>query len=92
MSDMGEAFEGWRAMKQEKRAKNRQTSREQLVSADVEFTESNLGAHLIVTRGKEVVDFWPGTGLWHVRHSSKKGRGVFGLIKFLKRADVEVKP
>lgn len=83
MSELGETFDGWRAMKQRKRAGNRENSAALLTKRGFAFEAKNDGAHLIVTAGSTVVDFWPGTGLWHARGSSRKGRGVFGLMRFL---------
>lgn len=79
---------GWASIAEagkERRAKNRVSSRQVLTDAGIAFEEKNIGAHLIVTHEKVTVDFWPGTGLWHVRHSSKKGRGVFGLVRHLQK-------
>ncbi len=79
----------WRGVKpflkeqsQKKRANNRESSAELLKTAGIPFVSKNDGAHLIVD---ERCDFWPGTGLWMVRGSGRKNRGVQNLIGFLKR-------
>jgi DnaJ-class molecular chaperone len=81
MSEIGEAFEGYRAARQAKRAENRQRSKRMLVNAGITFEEKNDGAHLIVRcKDERVYDFWPGTGLWRARHNERQGRGVFRLL------------
>lgn len=67
----------------EKREKNRKSSATILRESNIKFEEKNNGAHLVVTHKDKVVDFWPGTGLWHVRKSNVKRRGVFPMIRFL---------
>ena len=77
MGDMGELFNAYRKDRQEKRASNRASSAQLLREAGIDFVEKNHGAHLIV---QERYDFWPGTGLWIERGTTKKQRGVKGLI------------
>lgn len=55
---------------------------EVLKAHGINFTLKNGGAHLVV-KGKSVIDFWPGTGLWIDRGNSASGRGVFKLIKYI---------
>jgi len=81
MGDMGDLFNDWRKVKQEKRSANRQSSAEMLRGAGIAFEERNGGAHLIV-EGR--VDFWPGTGLWIQRGTNSKQRGVQALIRFIR--------
>ena len=70
-----------------RRANNRASSPEVLRRHGVEFETKNDGAHLIVTMGDMVVDFWPGTGKFITRGtSSKTGRGVFNLLKLKGKA------
>ena len=84
MSEMGEAFEGWREMKQQKRASNRETSILLLLSRGIGIEAiKNIDAHVIVNHGGHVVDFWPGTGLWIDRATKCKKRGVLKLITFV---------
>ena len=73
----------------EKRAANRAASPEILKANGIAFSSSNAGAHLVVDHFGVLVDFWPGTGLWHVRSVSHrmKGRGVFPLVRYLKRRE-----
>lgn len=56
-----------------RRKRNRTGSEEILADAGVEFESKSIGAdgtasHLIVTGVGVTIDFWPGTGLWIVRH------------------------
>lgn len=83
--DLGAFWRDVKAARQEKRAGNRKSSPEMLQAAGVHFESKNYGAHLIVRADSgHTVDFWPGTGLWVVRGSKERRRGVAGLIKFCK--------
>lgn len=65
-----------------RRANNRESSPRILAERGISFESKNEGAHLIVTIGGMVVDFWPGTGKFITRGpKSKTGRGVFNLLK-----------
>lgn len=65
-----------------RRANNRQSSPQVLADHGIAFETKNEGAHLIVTIGGKVVDFWPGTGKFITRGpNSKTGRGVFNLLR-----------
>lgn len=65
-----------------RRANNRASSPEVLRQRGIPFESKNGGAHLIVTLGELVIDFWPGTGKFITRGAnSKTGRGVFNLLK-----------
>lgn len=70
-----------------KRASNREGSPKVLESNGIPFTTKNAGAHLLIDMGTFIVDFWPGTGLWHVRsHTGQyKGRGVFPLVRYIRK-------
>lgn len=91
MGDMGEFWADVKpALKQrsqDKRASNRKSSADLLAARGVEFTKNNGGAHLIVTAGDHLVDFWPGTGKWTTRgfRFTVVGRGVQGLIRHLEQ-------
>lgn len=87
MGDMGDY---WRDVKpalkedsQRKRADNRDASARNLAAAGTPFEAKNGGAHLVVSAAGLVVDFWPGTGLWVVRGTGERRRGVRHLIKRL---------
>lgn len=85
MSDMGDDFRALAKFKQEKRADNRDQSAAILQRAGILFESKNLGAHLVVMAGAKTVDFWPGTGLWIVRGTNERKRGVRKLVEFVER-------
>ena len=85
-----EDYRAWDKAKQQKRAKNREDSAQMLRDAGVQFLENNNGAHLIVTVGEHVFDFWPGTGLWKMRGSTQQHRGVRGLLKMITPSNLEL--
>lgn len=68
----------------QKRASNRDNSAVLLAAEGIEFTSHNLGAHLVVKGKGHTFDFWPGTGLWAMRGSTKKHRGVRRLVNLIK--------
>lgn len=68
-----------------KTALNRASSPKVLRYYGVPFETKNGGAHLICKSGGKVVDFWPGTGKWIVRGTDKSGRGVFALLRHVKK-------
>ena len=87
---MGDVGDCWRDVKpalkeysQRKRADNRESSAMFLAEAGIPFEAKNGGAHLIVSAAGLVVDFWPETGLWAVRGTNERRRGVRHLIKRL---------
>ncbi|HEJ4320006.1 hypothetical protein PIGHUM_04436 [Pigmentiphaga humi] len=84
MGDMGDYWRDVRpAMKEEsqrRRSSNRESSSRLLTEAGISFESKNEGSHLIVSGQGAVVDFWPGTGLWIVRGSKERRRGVRQLI------------
>lgn len=91
MGDMGDF---WRdvapALKQrsqQKRASNREQSARKLDAAGIQYLSKNAGAHLIVTAADgQIIDFWPGTGLWRMRSSARQGRGIRSLLRISKPA------
>lgn len=85
MSEMVEIMRSMKKDSQERRANNRASSTDLLRADGVEFEERNAGAHLIVPAGRDIVDFWPGTGLWIVRGSPVQHRGVHHLLRYIKK-------
>lgn len=73
------------AESQQRRADNREHSARILREAGIAFQSKNDGAHLIVTHRGHTYDFWPGTGLWCMRGSTQRHRGVRGLLKQIGR-------
>lgn len=88
MSHDSEIAVMWREIKaerQEKRAANTQRGAEALKEAGIQFVTKNYGSHLIVKPSSgAVVNFWPGTGLWMLRGSTQRHRGVGSLVAFCK--------
>lgn len=82
MSEMGEFWRYVNAARQEKRADNRESSPKVLKEKGIEFTEHNNGAHLVVKKGAELIDFLPGTGKW-ISRKGKRGHGVFKLVDYV---------
>lgn len=82
MSEMADDFNAWNKLKQAKRASNREQSAELLRAEGLSFVERNAGAHITVFARGQIIDFWPGTGLWIVQGSTQRNRGVRNLLKF----------
>lgn len=83
--DAGNLWDGLKARSQVKRSQNRISSAELLRAANIPFESNNMGAHLVVTAGSFVVDFWPGTGKWIARENSATHmRGVRSLVSWCK--------
>lgn len=84
---VGDTWRAVRAASQVKRETNRKSSADLLRSAGVKFISKNNAAHLIVNADRgQIVDFWPGTGLWIMRGSTQRHGGVKKLIAFCKLA------
>ena len=83
MSEIGETFAAIREEGKVKRQSNTVASTAILVHKEVKFESKNNGAHLIVTHGTKVVDFWPATGKFISRVSPKNSRGIKNLLKYL---------
>jgi hypothetical protein len=82
MGDIGDLFKELREHKRAKRASNTKQSTQALINAGVQFTSLNGGVHLLVMAADgSRIDFWPSTGLWKLRSSNVKHRGVFRLIQ-----------
>lgn len=84
MGDMAEIFNDLRAFKQEKRRSNLASSTRLLEHNGIPFTVHNGGIHLVLTKGDQTIDFWPSTGLWWIRGTSNKRRGVKRLMAYIK--------
>jgi hypothetical protein len=74
----------------DKRAANREWSKEYLKKQGITATEHNDGNHLIITHAGHTAEFWPGTGAYRFRFGGKygelpdyvngNGRGVEKLV------------
>lgn len=87
MADMGDVFRAMNEDSKHRRNANRESSTEFLIAEGIPFIAKNLGDHLIVTAGNETIDFYPSTGLWIVRTTKHRARGVRKLIKYIKEKD-----
>ena len=67
----------------EKRKSNTISSTEILKKFEIKFESKNDGAHIIV----ENFDFWPSTGLFINRKTKKRGRGIFNLLKQIRKGN-----
>jgi hypothetical protein len=82
--DIGETFKDLRQASQNKREHNRRYSTKLLSSKRVKFKVVNNGYHLIIEELSEhPIDFWPSTGLWKVRSTNEKNRGIKSLLEYL---------
>lgn len=81
MGDMADIFKDWRDRKKAKRASNTERSTQALIDAGIPFESHNAGVHIVIKTGTAVYDFWPSTGLWWLRPTKIKHRGVFRLIQ-----------
>lgn len=84
MGDMADVFNDLRKFKQEKRRSNTAYSTNMLRENGIEFAVNNGGIHLVLTKADQVIDYWPSTGLWWIRGTSNKRRGIAKLIKYMK--------
>ncbi len=84
MSELDGYTEAYDALKEEridKRKRNTEASTRILRDEGIEFQSNNDGVHLVAGP----FDFWPSTGLFINRDTGKRGRGVFNLVKLLKK-------
>ena len=82
ISEWGAAM---RDLGKERRANNRTSTPEVLRQHGIAFDVRNDGAHLIVRHGGKIADLWPGTGKYRIRGASRYRRGVFNLLRDLKK-------
>jgi hypothetical protein len=88
--DVGALYKALAVQSKAKREANRQGSTRMLEDYKIPFVTLNSGAHLLIqyAEPKLIIDFWPGTGLWRVRHTTPevKRRGVRNLIRYVQNA------
>lgn len=84
MGDMAEVFNDLRKFKQEKRRSNTAYSTNMLRESGIAFETHNGGIHLVLTKNDQVIDYWPSTGLWWIRGTRNKRRGIARLITYMK--------
>lgn len=80
MGDQSEIFRMMDEHARTQRARRRDEAPKILAQHDVGFTAYNSGAHL---RVRGTVDLWPGSGIWIIRDTSERGRGIFALLRRL---------
>lgn len=66
-----------------KREQNVIASTQIIKSKKLSYIPRNHGTHLTIFHLNLVAEFWPATGTWKIRNSTKEGRGVFKLLKQL---------
>lgn len=77
---------------QQRRASNRDNSAALLRANGVQFESKNGGAHLVVRDGiGRIFDFWPGTGLWQLRGTPQRWRGVHSLLGNIRKHATKTK-
>ena len=83
-NEITEMWRDNRKAKQAKRASNRTQAKQMLMGASIRFENKNMGAHFIVhCENGQIIDFWPGTGLFIPRLTKKKDRGIRRLINLV---------
>jgi len=81
--DASSLWAAFREAKQKKRRSNLAYSTQQLVTAGIVYEAHNGGIHLVIHTRAEIIDFWPSTGLWWIRGTRNKRRGIVKLIKYV---------
>jgi len=89
MSEMAEIWSSIREASQLKRRTNMAESTKRLVREGLTFTSHNHGVHLVLMKGAQPIDYWPSTGLWWIRGTSNKRRGVDRLVRFMKSGETK---
>ena len=87
MTEVNEVSEMWRdyhEMKQQKKRSNLEHSTSQLADCGIPFVSHNGGIHLVVTKEARTIDYWPSTGLWWIRGTTHKRRGIQKLIQYMR--------
>lgn len=87
MSEMAEVWGDLRVMRRAKKRANLAASTKILLDNGLQFVTHNGGIHLTLTKGSEAIDYWPSTGLWWIRGTSNKRRGIARLLTYMKRKD-----
>lgn len=87
MSEMAEVWSDLREHSQRKKRSNLASSTALLNHNGIPFVSHNNGIHLVVTKGDKTIDYWPSTGLWWIRGTRNKRRGVKRLVSFMKSGE-----
>jgi hypothetical protein len=76
-----------KAARKARRQHNRRKSLARLDEAGITYTIEPRGLLVVIEGPDGPVDFYPGTGAWYVRTVRTEGRGVFGLMGYLRGKD-----
>ena len=82
MSDLGDTYSAMREHNKQKKVQNLKSTTEILDEAEIEYTVLSEHHYRI---GE--FELWPSTGKWVHRKSNKYGRGIFNLLKRLRRKE-----
>lgn len=83
MGEIAETYEAMRNLRREQRKIDLANNTKSVVNAGLQFTSHNNDQHLVITRGKCIIDYWPGTDKWTMRNVRKSSYGCKNLIKYL---------
>lgn len=80
-------WEDYVAEKKQKKLDNIKSSTNILAEHDVYHVIRNEGLHIMVCDQSKTprIDFWPSTGKWIDRNGKMEGRGVFNLLRYIKK-------
>ena len=56
-------------------------ARDRLAAAGLPYSQADRGRRLVICAARDTIDFWPSSGLWIKRGSSRRRYGVRALIK-----------
>lgn len=56
-------------------------ARDRLAAAGLSYSQADRGRRLVICAARDTIDFWPSSGLWIKRGSSRRRYGVRALIK-----------
>lgn len=88
MHDLNEENLAWREFtkaKKEKKEKNRINSTEILKKNGIPIQLCNLDRQIIIRLPTATIDFYPSTGLYKVRNTKIKHRGIKNLLQYISK-------
>lgn len=51
------------------------------------FMVMDNNCQITLMKGNEIIDFWANTGLWWIRGTRNKRRGIERLVRYMKQQD-----
>jgi len=85
MSELGDLYKQIATRKRDKKARNLAYSTQALKDHGITFTSHNNDNQLIITvKGARKIDFFPSTGLWIIRKTQERDRGLATLLAYYK--------